>query len=30
MATTAATKNEFLCIVPDKPGTMAKRLEVRQ
>ncbi|PWY63432.1 hypothetical protein BO83DRAFT_441318 [Aspergillus eucalypticola CBS 122712] len=22
-------KNEFLCILPDKPGMMAKRLEVR-
>ncbi|PYH95145.1 YCII-related domain protein [Aspergillus ellipticus CBS 707.79] len=24
-----SAKNEFLCIVPDKPGMMAKRLEVR-
>ncbi|OXV11372.1 hypothetical protein Egran_00867 [Elaphomyces granulatus] len=31
MATTdpAPAKNEFLCIIPDKPGTLAKRLEVR-
>ncbi|RHZ73489.1 hypothetical protein CDV55_108748 [Aspergillus turcosus] len=25
----ASTKYEFLCIVPDKPGALAKRLEVR-
>ncbi|KAI9042561.1 uncharacterized protein KD926_005416 [Aspergillus affinis] len=24
-----APLNEFLCIIPDKPGTLAKRLEVR-
>ena len=29
MATTAAANNEFLCIIPDKPGALAKRLEVR-
>ncbi|EAW10149.1 uncharacterized protein ACLA_046140 [Aspergillus clavatus NRRL 1] len=26
---TSSTKYEFLCIVPDKPGALAKRLEVR-
>ncbi|KAL4889051.1 YCII-related domain protein [Aspergillus ambiguus] len=24
-----ATKKEYLCILPDKPGTLQKRLEVR-
>ncbi|RAL05775.1 uncharacterized protein BO80DRAFT_420977 [Aspergillus ibericus CBS 121593] len=24
-----SAKNEFLCIIPDKPGMLAKRLEVR-
>jgi hypothetical protein len=26
---TSTSQNEFLCIVPDKPGALAKRLEVR-
>lgn len=25
----APAKKEFLCILPDKPGAQAKRLEVR-
>lgn len=25
----ASTKHEFLCILPDKPDALAKRLEVR-
>ncbi|KAF9887894.1 hypothetical protein FE257_009554 [Aspergillus nanangensis] len=25
----APAKNEYLCILPDKPGTLQKRLEVR-
>ena len=29
MASNAAAKKEFLCLVPDKPGTVAKRMEVR-
>ncbi|TQV95337.1 hypothetical protein V2A60_009630 [Cordyceps javanica] len=29
MSTAAPTKFEFLVIVPDKPGTLQKRLEVR-
>jgi hypothetical protein len=26
---TSPAKKEFLCILPDKPGAQAKRLEVR-
>lgn len=29
MSSTAPKKFEFLCIIPDKPGMKAKRLEVR-
>ncbi|OJJ44751.1 hypothetical protein ASPZODRAFT_18322 [Penicilliopsis zonata CBS 506.65] len=29
MATSTGAKFEFLCILPDKPGALAKRLEVR-
>jgi hypothetical protein len=29
MATSTAAKNEFLVILPDKPGVLAKRVEVR-
>ena len=29
MSSSSSSRKEFLCIVPDKPGTVAKRLEVR-
>ncbi|RJE24155.1 YCII-related domain protein [Aspergillus sclerotialis] len=29
MSSSPSTRKEFLCIVPDKPGTVSKRVEVR-